>query len=196
MQMNNVSTRSPSRHGSHRFVWVTCAVLLVGVGVGVLLQRQFAVNAAQTTTPQTSNSSEAISPASKPSDALMSLAAKVDECLRLSRPVMLGSRDPAGQSCVAVVQRGDVKNGVPNNPGDWNGGPGTTMATLYYFDRQNNKSPLTDFEWHQHRLKTYLENEAAINVAAAKSAHELADEALRFYETTNAWSAVPGDLQR
>ena len=44
---------------------------------------------------------------------------------------MLGSRDPSGPSCVAVIKTGDVKDAVPNNPGDWNGGPGTTMAYPY-----------------------------------------------------------------
>ena len=107
---------------------------------------------------------------------------------------MLGSRDPSGPSCVTVFKTGDVKDNVPSNPGDWNGGPGTTMATLYYFDRQNNKSPVQDFEWHQHRLKTFLQNEAASNVAASKNAHELAEQAQRFYETVNAWSSVPTDV--
>src|SRR5205823_417574 len=167
---------------------VGCAILLALVGA--VLQRQFPPAAALT------NGDPSSLPASKPSSALASLALKVDETLKTSRPVMLGSRDPSGPSCVAVIKTGDVKDAVPNNPGDWNGGPGTTMATLYYFDRQNNKSPLQDFEWHQHRLKTYLENEAASNAAAAKSAHELAEEALRFYETVNAWSAVPSDLER
>src|SRR5256885_2748162 len=165
---------------------VACAVLLALVGA--VLQRQFPTAAALL------NSDSASLPASKPSSALVALAVKVDETLKTSRPVMLGSRDPSGPSCVAIIKTGDVKDAVPNNPGDWNGGPGTTMATLYYFDRQNNKSPMQDFEWHQHRLKTYLENEAAIKAVAAKRAHELAGEALRFYETTNAWSAVPNDL--
>src|SRR3954468_11069304 len=189
MQTNNVSTRSLSRHGSHRFVWVSCALLMVGLAAGVLLQRHFSANAAQTL-----NRSEATSPASKPTDALASLATKVDECLRLSRPVMLGSRDPAGQSCVTVVSRGEVKDAVPNNPGDWNGGPGTTMATLYYFDRQNNKSPLIDFNWHQGRLKTFLTNQAASNRAAEDVAHALAEEALRFSETVNAWTSFPDGI--
>ena len=97
----------------------------------------------------------------------------------------------AGQSCVAVVRTGDVHDVVPSNPGDWNGGPGTTMATLYYFDRQNNKSPMADFNWHQTRLKTYLQNEAATNAEASRVAHDLAEQAMAFSETANTWPSVP-----
>ena len=118
----------------------------------------------------------------------------MNEVLKTSRPILLGSRDPRGQSCVTVIKTGEVNNAVPSNPGDWNGGPGTTMATLYYFDRQNNKSPMQDFNWHQTRLKTYLQNESASNEVAAGIAHDLAEQSMRFYETTEAWANVPADL--
>src|SRR5262249_20760744 len=110
------------------------------------------------------------------------LADLVEEAMRTSRPILLGSRDPKGPSCVTIVHAGDIKDAIPNTPGDLNGGPGTTMATLYYFDRQNCKSPMEDFAWHQGRLKTFLENEAATNQAATELAHEFAEKTAHFWE--------------
>ena len=92
------------------------------------------------------------------------------------------------------MHSGEVRDTPPTNPGDWNGGPGTTMATLYYFDRQNNKSPMQDFNWHQGRLKTYLQNESAINLPAEQMAHQLAEQANLFCETASAWSEFPANL--
>jgi len=135
------------------------------------------------------------SPVSETSRALATLASKLDECIRTSRSVLLGSRDPNGPSCVKVVTRGQVQNMAPDNLGDWNGGPGTTMGTLYYYDRKNNQSPLQDFNWHQIRLKTYLQNQAAINQVAGDIARESSEEAKRFYEMVNSWTTFPADVQ-
>jgi hypothetical protein len=135
------------------------------------------------------------STSTQPANALADLAAKLQTSLRLSRPVLLGSRDPKGPSCVVVVKAGEVRDAPPTNPGDLNGGPGTTMATLYYFDRQNNKSPMQDFLWHQSRLKTYLANEAASNRVAAQAAHDLSEASVKFLETVNAWNSLPADLK-
>ncbi len=89
---------------------------------------------------------------------LKEFAAEVPVAMHTSRPILLGSRNPVGPSRVCNPARtGQVKDTVPVNPGDLNGGPGTTIATLYYFDRQHIKSPGQDFNWHQSRLKRYLE---------------------------------------
>jgi hypothetical protein len=163
------------------------AIFAISLAVMIVVVQHFPVQAAQT-------HPTVVTASSKPATAMAMLAAKVDEALKSSRPLLLGSRDPRGQSCVAVVHTGDVKDTVPANPGDWNGGPGTTMATLYYFDRQNNKSPLADYTWHQTRLKTYLQNESASNAQALKIAHELAEQSMAFYETACSWSVCPSDL--
>jgi hypothetical protein len=133
-------------------------------------------------------------PSSRATGPLESLAQKLDAALRASRPVLLGSRDPNGQSCVAVIHSGDVKDAVPDNPADLDGGPGTTMAALYCFDRQSVRSPMQDYQWHQGRLKTYLENQRESSRNSAVVVHELADEAMRLWEAAGAWSAVPTEL--
>jgi hypothetical protein len=130
----------------------------------------------------------------KPKGALAELSAMLDSCMKSSRPVLLGSRDPNGPSCVDIVHTGDIKDAVPNNHGDLNGGPGTTLATIYYFDRQEFKSAGQDFAWHQGRFKTFLENTAAINHMAAESAHQMAERAQQFSELADTWTSLPGDL--
>jgi hypothetical protein len=171
----------------NRMLVITGCAACALAAIGAVLQRHMPEPARPVT-------ASASAPASKPSDLLASLAAQVDASMKSSRPVLLGSRNPAGQSCVSVVKHGDVREAVPTNPGDWNGGPGTTMATLYYFDRQSNKSPMQDFVWHQNRLKTYLENEAASNRSAEEIAHELSTEARHFRELMESWTALPTDL--
>ncbi|HEX3357398.1 MAG TPA: hypothetical protein VHS31_10545, partial [Tepidisphaeraceae bacterium] len=164
------------------------AGLVLTAAIGAMLGRQYSTRAM----PTEPTSGEVAT--SKPASALAGLAAKLDEAMQISRPILLGSRDPSGPSCVSIVHTGEVHDVLPSNPGDWNGGPGTTLATLYYFDRQSNKSPMTDFNWHQNRLKTYLQNESATNKEAAENAHELVQEAMRFSESANGWTSFPGDL--
>jgi hypothetical protein len=126
---------------------------------------------------------------------LKELATEVPEAMHTSRPVFLGSRNPIGPSCVTPVRTGQVKDTVPVNPGDLNGGPGTTLATLYYFDRQPIKSPLQDFNWHQTRLKTYLENELTANADSAQLAIELSEKAQKFSEQAQTWETIPPEIQ-
>jgi hypothetical protein len=125
---------------------------------------------------------------------LAELASLVERSMRASRPVLLGSRDPKGPSCVPVVHTGDVGPTLPDSPGDLNGGPGTTFATIYFFDRREIKSPHEDYLWHQTRLKTYFENEAAMNGPSAARAHELAEKARQFYEAVSELQEFPADL--
>ena len=86
---------------------------------------------------------------------------------RISRPVLLGSRDPRGPSCVTVVRSGDIRGIMPPHTGDPDGCPGTRLATLYLLDRLYCKKATLDFTWHQGRLKVYLENEGLLNRPAA-----------------------------
>jgi hypothetical protein len=132
--------------------------------------------------------------ASEPQGALVELASLVDRSMRASRPVLLGSRNPQGPSCVAVVKTGELRGKVPDNPGDLNGGPGTTMVAIYCFNRQGNTSPLKDFEWHQGRLRTYLQNVMASNQPAENLAHELAHRAREFADAADEWTEIPSSL--
>jgi hypothetical protein len=119
------------------------------------------------------------------------LADLVKASMRASRPVLLGSRDPNGPSCVTVSSSGDVSGRMPDSPGDLNGGPGTTYATVYYFDRREIKSPLQDYQWHQTRLRQFLQNESASNQLASALADRLAERTLTFWNATNSWTEVP-----
>jgi hypothetical protein len=130
----------------------------------------------------------------KSQEPLTELASLVGRCMRTSRPVLLGSRDPQGPSCVPMVNAGDIGDIVPNTPGDLDGGPGTSLATLYFFDRQDIKTPQQDFAWHQGRLKTYLQNEGISNQPAGEEAHELAEKSRQFWEQACAWTTWPKQL--
>jgi hypothetical protein len=132
--------------------------------------------------------------ARKPNEPLADLAKLVTSSMHASRPALLGSRDPNTTTCVQVVRSGDVISTLPRDPSDLNGGPGTTLATIFFIDREHCKSAMADFSWHQGRLKTFLQNEATLNRPAAALAHELADKSRQFWELASTWSAVPGDL--
>ena len=49
----------------------------------------------------------------KSNSPLAELADLLDGSMRLSRPVLLGSRDPTGPSCVSVCRTGDVVDAAP-----------------------------------------------------------------------------------
>lgn len=135
-----------------------------------------------------------LSPESNPQVELMALSARLDEALAASRPVLLGSRDPNSSSCVNIMETGQVKTEVPGNVGDVDGGPGTTMGMLYYFDRLKNKTPLSDFKWHQTRLRTYLQNQSRINHKVGALVARFTQEARRFSEEAESWTSFPKEL--
>ena len=83
---------------------------------------------------------------------------------------------------------------MPENRGDLDGGPGTSLAVLFFYDRQAIKSPLEDFKWHQTRLRTYLENNITLGVGAEESARESAEKASMFLDAANSWSELPTDI--
>jgi hypothetical protein len=173
------------------------AILLVVIAA-LLIQRHGASSPAGSAKAASTSSLTSVSTSSDtktPEESLAELATLVSQCMRSSRPVLLGSRDPSGPSCVPIVNTGDVGDTVPDTPGDLDGGPGTSLATLYYFGRQGIKSPLEDLAWHQSRLKTFLENEAAVNQPAEESAHEFAEKSRRFWKLVGGWSQLPAGLR-
>jgi hypothetical protein len=122
------------------------------------------------------------------------LQARVDKCIALSRPLLLGSRDPNGPSCVPAVLSGDIRGKVPPYQADLDGGPGTKMAVLVFFDREGVRSPAQDFAWHQRRLRTFLENERVENAPVIERSADVTSYTRAFYQQTLKWTAVPSDV--
>jgi hypothetical protein len=169
------------------FLTVVCIASASALAaMGWIVQRELSVSAVRDL--------EIAPAAPEAAPSLAQLASLVETAVRSSRPILLGSRDPKGVSCVSVVRSGDVKETVPAQIGDVNGGPGTTIATLYGLDRTSCKSAMQDYAWHQNRLRTFLENEAVVNRPAAQRAHRLAEQARRFDEAAAAWTRLPPDL--
>ncbi len=178
--------KSPLFMGINRIVAVAIGLGCILAVAGGLVQHQF---------PERTGINRAANPpVVVTKSAVRLLASAADECMKSSRPLLLGSRDPNGPSCVDVVRTGDIKQSVPNNHGDLNGGPGTTVATIYFFDRQEFKTAMQDFTWHQGRFKTYLENTQVVNDLAAQRADQLAAKTKEFAEMTNGWTRVPTEL--
>ena len=166
----------------------------IALGVGLVGVLVVAIGLVERQLPVKASASKDASKSSVSDNPLVEIAALLNQSMQASRPVLLGSRDPNGPSCVQVAHTGDIKDTVPNNPGDLNGGPGTTMATIYYFDRTDVKSPMQDFTWHQHRLKQFLENEQNVNRPAAELAHEFSEQARQFWETASNWTELPAKV--
>jgi hypothetical protein len=124
------NTVAPVVFRGYRMIAVGVAITCVTLVAAVIIQRQVPLK----TSLRNDSSGRAAAAASQ--GPLGELASVVQQCLHASRPLLLGSRDPNGPSCVTVSHAGDVHEVLPDNPGDLDGGPGTTMATLYYFDRQ------------------------------------------------------------
>ncbi len=171
---------------THRWVGIgMAAACLLALAAGIL-QRQGATSAI---------AGSAANRLARQKGPLVELAELVDECVRTSRPVLLGSRDPRGPSCVTVSRTGDVRDDPPATNADLNGGPGTTMGLLLTYGRESVKSPQQDFVWHQTRLKNYLENEAAMNGPPAELSRHLADKTQQLWETAKAWNSLPAGLK-
>jgi len=79
-------------------------------------------------------------------------------------------------------------------PGDLDGGPGTSLATLYIVDREQIKSSQQDFNWHQRRLRAYLENHSILNRSAEQNTHDLAEYTRQFWEQSRRWTELPAEL--
>ncbi len=163
------------------------AALAVGI-IWAVASRQGAGNS------RTSLVAPTADPLKPPELLLARVASLTASSMRASRPVLLGSRDPKGPSCVTIVRAGDLHGERPNMMGDYNGGPGTTMATLYGVDRASCNSAQSDLAWHQSRLKTWLENERAINRPAGEIAHQFAERSQEFFDQVNTWSEIPAGV--
>src|SRR5438067_147203 len=103
------------RHSGRVRLWFFAAgviVALTGVGVAYVAQRHLSSSsgvesAGATTTAPTTEPTD-------PQSRLAKLASLTAESMKVSRPALLGSRDPTGPSCVTVVKTGDLKGERPN----------------------------------------------------------------------------------
>jgi len=124
---------------------------------------------------------EKMASASAPNDVTVeTLATLASTSLPLSRAVLLGSRDLSLESCVTPVLAGSVSDTLPADMGDYDGGPGTKLAMLLYSRRSQLSSATDDLQWHQTRLRRFLENVRRTNQAAWDSAEALRSAAEGF----------------
>src|SRR5262249_15444880 len=114
--------------------------------------------------------------------------------IRLSRPVLLGSRTPGSQSCVTVVKPGELNDKMPDVLADWDGGPGTRLELLLIIQRRDCRTPRADFTFHQTRLRTYLRNQLIANERALDSAAQFADQAQALANRLAVSENLPADL--
>ncbi len=114
--------------------------------------------------------------------------------LQLSRAVLLGSRDPGAESCVKPILAGSLVDLVPSEMGDIDGGPGTRLATLLVVGREGVASAAADLEWHQTRLRTFLENLRSLNAPALEAAEAFHAAAKTLAERTAAADGLPEPL--
>jgi hypothetical protein len=144
----------------------------------------------------TSSSSSFQPPAPIHADREMGeLVALLGQTLRASRPVLLGSRDPRGPSCVTVVKRGEIQTTLPAKSGDADGGPGTELAMVHALDHERITTPMQDYAWHQTRLRTLLENKLVLNRPALDLSRRLAERARDLAAAADAWTTWPVGLE-
>src|SRR5262245_31344841 len=105
--------------------WPTVVLFVLLVAACVALMRR---DSRSSSLPNWQPTTTSVS-LTKPLSPLEHMAALVGNAMSCSRPVLLGSRDPKGPSCVKISRSGDVVGTMPDTPGDLNGGPGTTFAT-------------------------------------------------------------------
>lgn len=118
-----------------------------------------------------------------------------EEAMAESRAILLGSRSPVGESCVVPTLAGQVTNRLPTNMADYDGGPGTKLQLLLYLDRQQCGNALSDFAWHQGRLRMYLENLKVESREASESARDFADRAGFLAAAINDCQVFPPNLK-
>ncbi len=118
----------------------------------------------------------------------------VAAALKRSRLDLLGSRDPNLNSCVTPVLSGQLTDKLPSTLGDYDGGPGTKLAVMLALDRQVCARPMQDFEYHQGRLRRYLENALASNADSLQLAETAERTARAMADRLAAAKSFPSDL--
>jgi hypothetical protein len=136
----------------------------------------------------------ALSAAQPATDELRELASLAETCVRSSTPILLGSRDPLGTSCLPSGRSGDTHDALPVRLADPDGGPGTRMMALVMVTKSPVKTAAEDFVWHQSRLKSYLENQAVLNEQPARLSHQFVEKTDQFYKTVAACTSWPEGL--
>ncbi len=118
---------------------------------------------------------------------------------RISRPLLLGSRNVAEGSCISLVEREELEKLGPRFSVDLDGGPGTTISILLEAGRASIASAAADYAWHQSRLVTHLANQSALHSAALARANRFFLQTERLVERLEGFkpadaAAWPQDL--
>lgn len=172
-----------------------CAGLAVAVALGVVgIVAEQAVPGPRSERGDRAYVANAQNKNAPPSSKLDEIASLEQECMTISRQVLLGSRDRNEASCISVKAKGDVNEMVPNTAGDLDGGPGTRLSVLLTYDRQKIDCASSDFAWQQGRLRTYLRNKLLSNAVALQPAEVLLEKATQLSDQLAAATSLPSDL--
>lgn len=175
---------------------IACAI----AGAGLIVQQRLLARQGIRFTRQTDVPQLSPQPSSEPmtgaraTRVMSQFRARMSATRNASRPLLLGSRDPNGPSCVSPVLAGQVRDQLPPNSGDFDGGPGMRMGMLYLYDRRFVRNSREDYLWHQTRLRTYLENQVAMNQPAQAMVQQIATDAAHLAAAAQQWTSFPAEL--
>ena len=114
-------------------------------------------------------------------------AALVEPVQTASRSLLIGARDPNGESC---VEDGESRGVTVHK----DGGLGTGTAYLLASTLKDRSSPQAEYQWHQSVLKPLLTRVRAANHPMYARALRLADQADRLADGLDAVTAWPATL--
>lgn len=115
------------------------------------------------------------------------LAPAVPRAMALSKPILLGNRDPTFCTVAdLLVHDGDMRR----LPFHVRGGIGMRLAALCMAGEPR-ATPLADFDWHQTRLRPALERIRARNAQALRQASQVAEQAESLARAIESWTAIP-----
>lgn len=145
------------------------------------------------TTPATAPAGPLSGPAA--TELLKDLAEAAGSTLPQAQSLLLGMRDPWGDSCVTFIPVGTLSGAAPPPlMPDSRGGPGTKITSLY-LGSSRGKGPKEDFAWHQGLFRLILEGMETDTLASAAKINEMWLKAQRFSIGAEAWTALPTGLE-
>ncbi|MGD9645971.1 MAG: hypothetical protein AB7U73_09670 [Pirellulales bacterium] len=127
-------------------------------------ERSFVVNVA--------SKSPAVQLAGGPIGELLTL---YKDCVQQSRPLLLGSRDPRGGSCLTPIKTGTIVDTLPQFNADMDGGVGTNLILVLANSRNDCHRPSDELASFQQRLRRHLQNQLSVNERALAAAIKLAN---------------------
>jgi len=122
-------------------------------------------------------------------ELLRQLSSELGPVLAASRPVLLGSRDPAGRSCVPLCLASGSLAGLQPMARDPAGGPGTALTDLWCLKLR--RSAASDHAWQQGPFRAEIDRRLKAGRDVAADAVALADKARRLALGDRAWAVYP-----